>query len=269
MRQHSLVKHSGIVNKCPSCDFTHYFPGKVRRHYKQVHLKMRNLTRNCNQCEFIASYRDQLDTHIAHEHEGRVLRCDNCDFIGKNRHNLRNHVFSHHKEKVYNCDKCEYKCAEKSSLKKHSLGRSRIICNECDHVTFSKKDLQRHKKSHHGIRYSCSQCPFNTKKMSNLGRHRNNIHRSRQTPREKVYNQWPMRGQVRRGALLKETLFEAQKGEECGKWLCHIFREIPTKTYKKEPWVPNKRRTKTKRNTNLTSLWQEKCVWKRSQKPYW
>ena len=167
MRQHSLVKHSGIVNKCPSCDYTHYFPGKVRGHYKQVHLKMRNLTRNYNQCEFIASYRDQLDTHIAYEHEGRVFRCDNCDFIGKNRHNLRNHLFSHHKEKVYNCDKCEYKCAEKSSLKKHSLGHSRIICNECDHVTFSKKDLQKHKKSHHGIPYSCSQCPFNTKQRSN------------------------------------------------------------------------------------------------------
>ena len=61
------------------------------------------------------------------------------------------------------------------------MRHSRIICKECDHVTFSKKDLQRHKKSHHGIRYSCSQCPFNTKQRSNLRRHRNSIHESRQT----------------------------------------------------------------------------------------
>ena len=63
-----------------------------------------------------------------------------------------------------------------------------------------------------------------------------------------------MRVQVHRGALLKETLFEAQKGEECGKWLCHIFREIPTKTYKKEPWVPNKRRTKTKPHSDKKNV---------------
>ena len=38
-RQHTLTKHSEVKHKCPNCAFTHYYSGKVRRHFQEVHLK--------------------------------------------------------------------------------------------------------------------------------------------------------------------------------------------------------------------------------------
>ena len=38
-RQHTLTKHSEVKHKCPNCAFTHYYSGKVRRHFQDVHLK--------------------------------------------------------------------------------------------------------------------------------------------------------------------------------------------------------------------------------------
>ena len=39
IRQHTLTKHSEVKHKCPNCAFTHYYSGKVRRHFQEVHLK--------------------------------------------------------------------------------------------------------------------------------------------------------------------------------------------------------------------------------------
>ena len=39
IRQHTLIKHSEVKHKCPNCAFTHYYSGKVRTHFQEVHLK--------------------------------------------------------------------------------------------------------------------------------------------------------------------------------------------------------------------------------------
>ena len=67
MRQHNVVKHSGHVNKCSDCDYAHYFPGKVRKHFNYVHLgiKRQNKTQgrlDCFKMDCKNTQREDWDT---------------------------------------------------------------------------------------------------------------------------------------------------------------------------------------------------------------
>ena len=80
MRDHILVKHSGVKNKCTECNYQHHFPNRVQRHFKQVHMGIpRNKNETCKstQCPNFATTKCLfLEDHILHH-------CEQCNFTQK------------------------------------------------------------------------------------------------------------------------------------------------------------------------------------------
>ena len=45
----------------------------------------------CNQCDYQATYQDNLTTHIQSVHEGVKYTCDRCDYQANQKSNLTTH----------------------------------------------------------------------------------------------------------------------------------------------------------------------------------
>ena len=182
MRQHNLVKHSGNVNKCSDCNYTHYFAGRVRKHFNHVHLKMRTKCRNktqgsmacfkedckniqkeeckemghnkvwCKQCDYSAFTKRTMKFHIGTKHEGMpnhagfFLLCNQCDFRFARKDQLNIHTSVTHDGEVFSCNQCGYISNTKRGLGMHSISRHSTKIFECDKCNYKCADGSSFKK---------------------------------------------------------------------------------------------------------------------------
>ena len=70
-------------------------------------------------CDYKATQKRHLLTHLKSKHEGIKYPCDQCDHKATRKGNLLVHIKSKHEGIKYPCDQCEYKATEKSSLLRH------------------------------------------------------------------------------------------------------------------------------------------------------
>ena len=56
MFQHKRVHHSDTKQQCSECDFSHFYPNRVRTHFKQVHLGIKR-KKKCQKdsCEYFGT----------------------------------------------------------------------------------------------------------------------------------------------------------------------------------------------------------------------
>ena len=181
MRQHTLVKHSGTKHKCPNCAYTHYYPGKVRSHFQEVHLKekrsrdepkdcfekgctntqkevCKELGHNklvCKQCDYRAFAKGTMRNHVRNKHEGkegRLFSCNQCDFKNESRGKVDIHTARIHDGVVYRCKRCDLVMTSKGSLKFHNYfhhSDKTFQCDRCDYKCGNKSVLNKHRRKVH------------------------------------------------------------------------------------------------------------------------
>ena len=62
-------------------------------------MKVSSMQYACDQCNFQASQKSNLKTHINSKHEGVKYVCDQCDYQAMQQGNLKKHITSKHKGK--------------------------------------------------------------------------------------------------------------------------------------------------------------------------
>ena len=70
---------------------------------------------SCDQCEYKATQRSHLLTHIKSIHEGIKYPCEQCNFKATQKHHLLTHIKLKHEGVKYPCDQCDCKGTHKHS----------------------------------------------------------------------------------------------------------------------------------------------------------
>ena len=142
MRQHMLIKHSGIKHKCPQCEYTHYYPNRVKSHENQIHKKIARITGKkimlCNNVtcsQFGSNECTQLELHGRH-------KCAECDFVTIRLQDLNRHIGRRHDGEIYRCEKCQYFSKTKYDLHIHRQSKHSNIHKKNAKITESMKNAK-------------------------------------------------------------------------------------------------------------------------------
>ena len=164
MRQHKLVKHSRNVNKCSACSYTHYFKGKVRQHFNQVHLNIKRKTSRRKSC-YIMDCKN-AEKELCEEMSHNRIDCEQCDYYSLTKKSMKNHIKVKHEGLVFDCHQCDFVATTKEALGTHtSFAHDGEVfsCEQCGHFSSSKKALKLHLKIHnrkqHNIKEEILQKP--------------------------------------------------------------------------------------------------------------
>ena len=93
LKQHEMVKHSGINHECPHCERRSSTPANLRIHVQSKHEGAKFL---CDQCDYSASTKLGVKFHKDSKHLGKRYSCNECDMTF-----TQNHSLNRHKEKVH------------------------------------------------------------------------------------------------------------------------------------------------------------------------
>ena len=92
-------------------------PGRSLQTVHEFHL-MRNLN-FVTVCDFTASWKGSLRTHIKTIHEREISPCLQCDLRFKDPSSLSRHIRVIHKGITFQCSKCDYEAKERFKLQTH------------------------------------------------------------------------------------------------------------------------------------------------------
>ena len=70
----------------------------------------------CDQCDFKATWKSKLFTHIKSVHKGLKFPCDQCDFKATSKSHLIRHIKSIHEGIKFPCGQCDYKATRQEYL---------------------------------------------------------------------------------------------------------------------------------------------------------
>ena len=175
MFQHKRVHHSDTKQQCSECDFSHFYPNRVRTHFKQVHLGIKR-KKMCQKdsCEYFGT------AHCTELAEHSLFICEQCKLTFDRSDALKFHNEKIHEGIVYNCEFCKtYSVSRKSSLARHILSKHSDvkICIEegCNYRSGYAQELQRHIESKHEgiVRFKCNvtNCTFGFSRKREFQRH--------------------------------------------------------------------------------------------------
>ena len=121
MRQHMVIQHSGIKHKCTYCDYTHYFPNRVKTHENHIHKKIprrKDPYTKCDECSYSTQRKSKLKKHTQAVHEGAVFTCEICNVSVKY---LEEHTRRVHEnvQRTFSCEQCQFSTKGKRDLGDH------------------------------------------------------------------------------------------------------------------------------------------------------
>ena len=184
MYRHMKEKH-GLKQHCTDCEYSHFYPNKVKRHYDTVHRGIRRVRNNLmkcrtESCEFARTEKcPDLQSH-------KLFYCEKCPASFERNVNLKFHNERIHEGVVYNCKYCDMTKSKKGDLKRHILSihsnmdryqnRKPTFCKEegCSFKTLNGQLKQHIEKKHDGIvRFKCTamNCHFGTSDKKDFVRH--------------------------------------------------------------------------------------------------
>ena len=73
----------------------------------------------CQQCDYQALQKVNLNVHVQAKHEGLKYNCQHCDYKATYTPHLKRHMESKHKGIKYPCQLCDYQATRLSSLERH------------------------------------------------------------------------------------------------------------------------------------------------------
>ena len=186
LKSHQDHVHEGIVYACEQCD--RKFPSWTAR-YCHVRNQHKSHEFKCNECDKQFSYKHKLEVHVKVKHRGLTFDCNECEKKYNTKDRLKIHKRSIHEGIVYACEQCDGKfktwMTRYSHVRNVHLGEKKIenknesksktsktySCSECDKEFKCKKYLDKHLKTHLGMKFQCDHC---NKKYSN--KHKLKVH---------------------------------------------------------------------------------------------
>ncbi|GAB6030107.1 hypothetical protein CHUAL_005786 [Chamberlinius hualienensis] len=201
--KYHLKRHMGIKFNCEICNKKCSSYSGLCQHRK-LHM-VREKRNVCHLCGYASSRKGDLNKHLTNVHgyvppkisnnsvststklfTGKTTeyKCQHCDYKTKIRVRWRNHLAAQHRidwqgnslEPTVYCDQCDFKCLLQYQLAGHKakMHPTKLYeCEECDHVTHLKANLDVHIKSKHrdDRPFVCQACAFTTKTSSQLKSH--------------------------------------------------------------------------------------------------
>ncbi|XP_078689846.1 uncharacterized protein LOC144921090 [Branchiostoma floridae x Branchiostoma belcheri] len=181
----SSVAH-GTNLECQHCKNTGEYPylyenfgfDRQQRSQQKTTSKEEKRSFKCDQCDYSAPGRRDLDQHVMIKHTGeKPYACTDCAYRTAVKSHLSRHMKTHTGEKPYKCDRCNYSAAQKGHLDKHVMikhtGEKPYMCGECGYRTADRSALSQHKRTHTGEKpYMCEECGYRTGKSWNLTLHK-------------------------------------------------------------------------------------------------
>ena len=214
---HKRQNHmKNLKQKCSECDNTYYYPRLLKKHFKQVHLKMRrqNAPKNriCRK-QICKDYQKQICKELENHSQ---FFCDQCPFFSRSKITTDSHIQFAHDGMVLKCDLCtECTVQTKSALERHMKLKhpgpgqkaEHLVCTEdgCSYQTVrGDSDMKRHnREKHEGLKLynynavlgriskredfengellSCERCPYKTTIESAWRKHINKHFHSKHT----------------------------------------------------------------------------------------
>ena len=81
----------------------------------KLQLILENMSKNfpCTECEYKATWKGHLQTHIKAIHKGETFQCPDCDYRATRKGHLQTHIKSIHRGETFPCPECDYKATKK------------------------------------------------------------------------------------------------------------------------------------------------------------
>ena len=145
--------HTIIAYKCQQCNYQATRKDDLNRHIQSVHKGIKQ--HSCQQCDYQVARADSLQIHIESIHEGIRYPCHQCEYTATQRSNLQKHIMSKHDSiKQFTCQHCDYQAARVDSLRMHVVSIHEGIkypCHQCEYKATQRSNLQKHIKRKHGF----------------------------------------------------------------------------------------------------------------------
>merc|ERR1712080_581686 len=100
-----------------------------------------------------------LKAHTIALHTNQKFTCDQCDYYASWKNELRIHIKKCHSSiptQKFSCESCEYQAVSKSTLKIHAIALHsdfKFTCPDCDFTTSWKNKYNAHIKKIHGSQH--------------------------------------------------------------------------------------------------------------------
>ena len=191
LRQHTQMKHEGVVYSCETCSFKSSYKQALKHH---IQMKHEGLIFTCENCSFKTVYRQSMRLHKKKIVDGvcpprkkpsfsykeiptpgvKMLKCDECDYTTEAKGSLHIHTKNRITGSMYNCHICDYRNCFHVGLRIHI----KHVHNETIKIPRSNNGKgQKQKKSDaspNAKKYSCSECDYTTETMHCLRVHLKN-----------------------------------------------------------------------------------------------
>ena len=194
MRQHILTKHSEVKHRCPNCAFTHYYSGKVRSHFQEVHLKEKRRRDRPQDC-FEIDCKNTQNEGSCEERGHNKLVCEQCDYRAFTKGTMVNHIRNKHEGYLYSCNQCDFRNPRNDAVYAHIAHiHDGVVyrCERCDLVMTSRGSLKSHNYVHHSDKtFQCDVCNYKCGNKSILNNHRRKVHTTNfQTEADENYDSY-------------------------------------------------------------------------------
>lgn len=151
--------------KCIICGKSFKQSSNQKKHYRQVHLKLRPYQCQFNGCLKSYSQKSVAYTHFKTVHLGeRPHQCPVCLKMFSDKSNMKKHIRNlHQKEKPHECTECGNKFGEKRSLTDHincvHLKMKPYVCpvTSCSRRFGQKTHMSKHFRTRHSNSFGISK----------------------------------------------------------------------------------------------------------------
>ena len=139
----------------------------------------------CDECDFVTDSASYLSTHktVKHRDEGRVYSCDICFQTFTFSVSVKQHKKDLHHNKTFKCNKCDHISNSKRTIERHEARAHFPDCDVFEKCNFcgknvKRKGLKRHEKDHQRVpidksllKFHCKKCNYKTTTSTNLRMH--------------------------------------------------------------------------------------------------
>lgn len=184
LRRHCIYAHLQKGHLCDVCGAVYKTKASFKEHTKSHEEDYIKPTFQCKLCPKLFTKANSLVYHVKAQHLGekKSYLCSFCGRSFKTRVSLNGHSNMHTGNRPYKCEICGKSFAYSANLREHKdlhNFNKRYECDQCDKFFQQKKGLVYHKKKHHRNplmdkppqEVLCNQCGKKFSNFSNLQRH--------------------------------------------------------------------------------------------------
>jgi len=184
-----LVDHINFTHRqakfcCDLCDYQTMYRNRIKSHKVSVH-RVGGLP--CSSCAYIApeiwvlsQHRRAMHKDLGDKEADVRYKCNYCDYQATQRSHLKSHMAALHQQLVFCCDMCDFQSRWKSRMMAHTRAKHMgifLFCDHCEFKTVEKHSLKVHIKKKHGdIQFACFSCNDNFLTRIELRKHMSDVH---------------------------------------------------------------------------------------------